>query len=212
MKVSGIYKIINKINNKYYVGSSYDVYGKRWSDHKCKLNKNIHNNLKLQHAWNKYGESNFCFLMIEKVSPENLLIVEQKYLNLCKSNPDFNYNISYEASAPMFGRKHSEETKQKMRKSSHWSIEDKINAKLRRIGKKHTQKTKQLISEKSTGKNHINYDHAIYDFINTKTGEKYNGTRFDFQIAFKLKQCSVSALMLGRIKSLFGWIFTYNQH
>jgi group I intron endonuclease len=212
MKISGIYKIINKVNGKYYVGSSYDICGKRWTDHKYKLNKNIHTNPKLQHAWNKYGKNNFCFLIEEQVSPENLLVVEQYHLNLCKNNPDFNYNISYDATAPMFGRKHTQETKQKMSKSHNFSPEDIEKMRLRRLGKKYSKETKQKMSEKASGKNHINYDHTIYNFFNTNTDETYNGTRFDFQSTFRLKQCSVSALMLGKMKSLFGWIVIYNQH
>src|ERR1035437_367642 len=42
-KISGIYKIINKVNNKYYVGSSNDV-KKRWREHRGELKKKIHVN------------------------------------------------------------------------------------------------------------------------------------------------------------------------
>lgn len=41
-KISGIYKIINKINGKYYVGSSKDIVTPnigRWYMHKYELNK-----------------------------------------------------------------------------------------------------------------------------------------------------------------------------
>ena len=39
-KVSGIYKIINKVNGKYYVGSSNDILGAggRWKEHINGLN------------------------------------------------------------------------------------------------------------------------------------------------------------------------------
>jgi hypothetical protein len=50
MKISGIYKIINKINNKYYVGSSKHI------------------NPHLQNAWNKYGQNNFDFVITEECS------------------------------------------------------------------------------------------------------------------------------------------------
>ena len=57
-KISGIYKIVNKVNGKYYVGSSNDVLKTRFYEHKRLLTKNKHFNVKLQNAWNKYGESN----------------------------------------------------------------------------------------------------------------------------------------------------------
>ena len=40
-KISGIYKIINKVNGKYYVGSAKNIRG-RWNGHKHLLNRNIH--------------------------------------------------------------------------------------------------------------------------------------------------------------------------
>jgi len=50
-KISGIYKIINKIDGKYYVGSSQDI-NKRWNSHLNKLNKNNHINIHLQRKSN----------------------------------------------------------------------------------------------------------------------------------------------------------------
>ena len=47
IKISGIYKIINKTNGKYYVGSSVDVF-RRWNSHLNHLIKNKHNNTHLQ--------------------------------------------------------------------------------------------------------------------------------------------------------------------
>ena len=84
-KISGIYKIINKVNGKYYVGSSGRVLD-RWATHKRDLRKNRHDNSHLQFAWNKYGEVNFEFVVAESVDItfQNLLDVEQKYLDIAK--------------------------------------------------------------------------------------------------------------------------------
>ena len=46
-KVCGIYEIVNKVNEKRYIGQSVDVY-KRWRGHKNKLNSNSHRNSYLQ--------------------------------------------------------------------------------------------------------------------------------------------------------------------
>ncbi len=84
----GIYKITNIINNKCYVGSAVNL-KKRWSDHRCSLNKNIHKNSHLQNSYNKYNKENFIFEIIEIVENKELLIErEQYYLNILK--PEYN--------------------------------------------------------------------------------------------------------------------------
>jgi group I intron endonuclease len=89
---SGIYKIRNIINDDYYVGSAKNIV-RRWDRHRCGLRNNKHENIILQRAWNKYGEENFIFEIIEECEPNVLLIVEQNYLDL---NPK--YNIGLKAS------------------------------------------------------------------------------------------------------------------
>lgn len=97
---SGIYKIINKVNGKYYVGSSLNMnrgYKSRWNRHKKTLRNNTHINEYLQNAWNKYGESNFDFIMVEYVEPikSKLLEVEQKYLDIAKTEQHKCYNLCF---------------------------------------------------------------------------------------------------------------------
>jgi hypothetical protein len=67
----GIYKITNLLNNKTYVGQSVDI-EKRWSTHRAELNNNYHCNTYLQNAWNKYGEDNFDFSVIEECNIDQL--------------------------------------------------------------------------------------------------------------------------------------------
>lgn len=68
---SGIYGIRNIVNGKIYVGQTKD-FKHRWREHVRELNHNIHHNKHLQNAWNKYGEENFEFFVIEKCSPTDL--------------------------------------------------------------------------------------------------------------------------------------------
>ena len=56
--ISGIYSIVNKTNNKFYIGSAVDI-RERIYIHFGKLRKNQHHSSYLQSAYNKYGESNF---------------------------------------------------------------------------------------------------------------------------------------------------------
>jgi len=153
-KISGIYKIINKINNKYYVGSSKNI-SKRFKEHKTYLKGHYHFNSHLQYSWNKYGENNFEFILIEHVLPDQLLTTEQKYLNI--SNKSNSYNASFIAGRPEMsletrlkisnshkGKIASEETRQKLREK--W------------IGRIITNETKEKIRLSKLGNKNPNYN------------------------------------------------------
>lgn len=76
-----IYKIINKINNKVYIGQTIDIkFNKRYNNHISKLKNNKHPNFYLQNAFNKYGEENFEFIIIEdNISDMDTLNLREKY-------------------------------------------------------------------------------------------------------------------------------------
>jgi group I intron endonuclease len=80
MKQSGIYAIENTVNGKRYYGSTKDKAG-RWQHHKWHLRNGKHGNAHLQMAWNKYGETAFRFIWLKDVPNEQLLDVEQKYID-----------------------------------------------------------------------------------------------------------------------------------
>jgi len=92
MNKTGIYKITNKRNGKFYIGSSKQI-ERRWWEHQNDLNKNKHDNHKLQTAWNHYGSIEFEFTIIENVEESQLLIREQFYLDTFKPYL-VGYNIS----------------------------------------------------------------------------------------------------------------------
>ena len=73
--ISGIYKIVNKIDGKYYVGSSCDIH-RRWKTHIYYLTRNRHINDYLQNAWNKYGNNSFELLIVELSDKEKNFLVE----------------------------------------------------------------------------------------------------------------------------------------
>lgn len=145
MKISGIYKIINRVNGKYYVGSSDDI-ERRFERHKLELNKNRHHSIKLQRAWTKYGKENFNYNIIENISKHELLQREQYYLDICKENPNTNYNICYNAFSPMLGRKHSLDTLLKMSKSQSGKNNPMFGKIGANIGKCFSEETKQKMS------------------------------------------------------------------
>lgn len=105
----GIYKIINTINNKCYVGSSVNL-AKRKSKHRFELDRGIHPNDHLQRAWTKYGGVKiFKFEVILECSKEKLIEQKQYYINvLCPE-----YNICRIAGNSL-GRIPTQETRDKM--------------------------------------------------------------------------------------------------
>ncbi len=74
----GIYKIVNTINGRLYVGSSIS-FNDRFSSHIRELNKGTHKNRYLQRAWKKYGASSFEFEILESISDNSLLIEREQY-------------------------------------------------------------------------------------------------------------------------------------
>lgn len=79
----GIYLFKNIINGKVYIGSSKNIY-RRKNEHLKKLSKNCHHCKGLQNAWNKYGENNFSFEILETLQEYDktiLLIREEFFIN-----------------------------------------------------------------------------------------------------------------------------------
>lgn len=91
----GIYKITNIINNKCYIGCCTN-FQRRYRKHLCVLKKQKGVNKHLQNAWNKYGEENFVFEIVEIVDyikndaelKKSLNIKEQYWVNVL--NPCYN--------------------------------------------------------------------------------------------------------------------------
>lgn len=153
--ISGIYKITNIINNKIYVGQSIDIYD-RWKQHINKLKNNKHVNKYLQRSFNKYGENNFNFEVIEECNSDLLNEKEQYHMDLL--NPKFNI---LKTTLSIIGTKRKKEKRReflKTRKKFKLSFEHREKMSLKRIkilsnkeieppmkGKIHSQETKDKI-------------------------------------------------------------------
>jgi group I intron endonuclease len=140
---SGIYKITNKITQKVYIGLSSNIKS-RFRHHRYYLNHSIHSNPYLQKAWDKYGEENFTFEVVEYCEKEVLQAREGYWCELFNVHDlDFGYNLRSSEEAGFF--KHSEETKIKM-------SESKTGNKNSFYGKKHSTETKKKQSNVKLGK------------------------------------------------------------
>jgi len=143
---SGIYKITNLVNGKFYIGSSVNVKN-RFSTHISELNSNTHGNIHLQRAWNKYGQDNFKFELIEIVE-DNKLLLEREQFFLDTFEPS--YNICKNASNHL-GLKYSDESRKKI-SENHADVSGVNNPMYGlkgelspNYGKNHKEETKQKI-------------------------------------------------------------------
>jgi len=80
-KSAGIYSITSKINGKRYIGSSIRI-SDRWIEHKKQLKSNTHHSKYLQNHYNKYGENDLLFDVIEIMERGELSLKDFKCLLL----------------------------------------------------------------------------------------------------------------------------------
>lgn len=160
MKLCGIYRITNKINNKNYVGSSVNL-NERRSMHYRLLRIGKSHSSKLQNAFNKYGENSFVFEILETCDCAEL---EQKEIEwIIKLNAVKNgYNTSIDVRCPTRGFKHSVESRLKMSESqksrvrSDWEIDSsrkrlvEFNQSQKGVAK--TEQHRERISEANKGR------------------------------------------------------------
>lgn len=109
--VSGIYVILNTKDGKVYVGKAQDI-NSRWQHHKTMLNRNTHDNIHLQRAWNKYGAKAFKFQKLEYCPIEKLNEREIHHIAIYKAR-GIAYNLT-DGGDGIHGLIPSEETRQKM--------------------------------------------------------------------------------------------------
>lgn len=124
-----VYRWTNKISGKEYLGSTAN--GKKRLNFYFDKGSIQGVKMPIYMALLKYGYENFTFEIIEYCEPINAVILEQKYLDKYdfdyNINPQANSNLGYKHTettlAKMKGRqnlkgyKHSEENKQKARRS-----------------------------------------------------------------------------------------------
>lgn len=156
---SGIYKIQSQIHpERCYIGSAQNI-KRRWDHHLCDLRKNRHHSLKMQNHYNKYGESDLVFIIIEPCLPQFLTIREDVYLG-----PLPYFNIQSKAGSSL-GTRWPEERRMKLigntNASGKRSEETKINIRQSQLGNhktlgKHWKQSEEVCKKKSERMKGIN--------------------------------------------------------
>lgn len=149
-----IYKIVNLINDKFYVGSTNNQ-RERFRTHRKKLRKGVHHCAHLQASWSKYGEEKFAFKVVAHVPDEESLQESEDAWLMAHVGKTYCYNSGLRSGAPMrgiqkelhpnFGKPMSEEQRQQISQSlKDFYAQDYHNHP--RVGKTHTEETKAKIS------------------------------------------------------------------
>lgn len=152
-KIISIYKIVNLMNNKVYIGKSVHTL-KRFTDHKNKLNKRKHKNKHLESAWIKYGQDAFKFVIIE-ICTENELDLKEKYWIKEYKSTDrlYGYNkMEGGNGGALIGEALKKMTKTHRNNPRIYTQEEKDIISKQNMGRKHSDETKQKISETHKGR------------------------------------------------------------
>jgi group I intron endonuclease len=166
-----IYKIVNQINNKTYVGKTTQKLSDRWTNHlseakrwfNCQqIGQDFGYNSKLYSAMNKYGFLNFQIYLIEEVfSIEELNIREKFWIEKLQTRIN-GYNIAAGGDGGFFlGCHHTTETKEKIGAASKNKVVSEETRKKISIAKSNcnlSEATKEKIRKAHTGK--INGKHS----------------------------------------------------
>lgn len=143
MKQPGIYILRCLISQKVYVGQSVDPHG-RWLRHRSTLRGGKHGNPHLQAAWDKYGESEFTFEVVEIVlNKEDLNRREAFHIRAFRAHePDFGYNFRVEDGE---GHHHLSEEARQRRKGRPVSPETRAKISARMTGHAVSDKALQIL-------------------------------------------------------------------
>lgn len=221
--MSGIYKITNTCNGKFYIGSSVN-FTIRKSEHFRDLRNNKHPNRHLQKAFNKYGEESFKFEVIEYVEDKNNLLEREQYwidrLNVCDRN--IGYNIAKVAGKPPSrkGIKLSAEHKNKISETNK-KMSKEIRNKISKsqlgennnlYGKTHSAKTKDKI--RNSLKGHIVSEKQrmkLYKpVINLSTNEVFNSIK-DASNSCSISETVIVRACKGKQKTAGGYRWIYRE-
>lgn len=172
MATAGIYKITNIVNSRVYVGQSCSIEN-RVAAHKRYLVRGVHENQKLQRAWDKYGPGAFQFEVLEPVNDNQMLTDrEQHWIDLLDAAGPNGYNMC-PAAGSCKGYKHTPESVANRKGRKPWN---KGLSGAYKTGPASNER-KAKIGDAQRGRMNHNYGKSIPDFVKEKIRESLAGSK-----------------------------------
>lgn len=202
---SGVYSITNITDNRAYIGSSTkNVFG-RILDHKRRLKKGIHYNPHLQRAWNKDGEENFIFDVVEFHEPEFCLSMEQYWMNLLNvCNSKYGYNVA-PATYSSYGQRRTEKQKENIKKSLIGKRDGNKNS---RYGTTWSEELREKISNKLK----LRYRRIVQYSLEGRELNRFESMRqAERYLNIFKKSGNIRLCCLGKTKKAYGFIWKYEK-
>lgn len=125
--ITGIYCIKNLTTQRIYIGSADDIFH-RWSDHLSKLKAGKHKTTALQNAWNKFGENDFKWDILEETAFEDLYEKEKYWMKFYGKDVMYNFKNIVLTTKIKKTEKQSKDLKEKLSKAN--SGENNPNSKI----------------------------------------------------------------------------------
>lgn len=217
-----VYKHVNKINGKVYIGITKYTSSpnKRWVN-----GKGYKHCIKFLHAIKKYGWKNFNHIILCSTSKETAVLLERAWIKYFKSK-GISYNIGEGGEG---SKSFSEETKNKLRQYIPWikgkhhtlEVRNKISEAGRRPCK---EETKIKISLSLTGRS-INFSQEVLQRLSQRSKnifskaviqlDKNNNILAEYPSATEAEKClggkghHISCCCNGKRKSAYGFIWKY---
>jgi group I intron endonuclease len=208
MTIYTIYRATNKINGKVYIGYTKN-FKNRLESHRAnytRIDNKFYNAIK-KYSWDAFVweeiyqslDGEFC-----NNTMEPFFIIEH---NSIKSG----YNVSpggnigptlYGSDNGMFGKNHTEETKQLQR-----SLKlGKSNIKVKGVPKSpdHKKKIAYTLIGKNVGHKSSTYDHTVYEFRHV-SGIIERCTTYEIRMKYSLSAAGISNIKTGRRNIHHGW-------
>lgn len=145
--ICGIYRITNKLNGKFYIGSAQNLLI-RAKQHFYYMARGGHPNRHLQRSFDKNGRSAFEFSILMICDDKDLLFFEQRFLDALK--PCYNIcKVAGNAGGRIMTAEHKAKISESVKRTWAGNEERRLKQAESNRAIKHSAETRELISKRS---------------------------------------------------------------